>query len=407
MTPETLSSNGASALVSPVRNRYFYGKLLDVRHLEMEQLYLNGKRWLLNRLALGTGVLCGLEVEPTGSDGKVVVRPGVAIDGLGREIVVDRPYIVDPAQLTDGHGRPEGEPLERGFVSLLLCFHECKTEPAPVLVADCDVHEECEASAIRERFSVVVREADLESFPVSGLTEEECDALFGARGRTPSAEAEHPYVHGPAMVSADVAVAHLDIRPEATLSSLPLAGLRRRRILCEVLERTCEPPDEVCVPIALVRLGTEDREPAVEQCISRRTIYSNATLLDLILCLAEECCGGQNVIRYESGDAQVGAPEESLEKPLAVRVVEPSGRPIVGEEVTFRVMGGGGVVGPVPSDETGPPFGESYEAETDNQGMAQAAFSLGPDPAGLNTVEATIDGGAARVTFHALARKEE
>ena len=33
-----------------VRNRYFYGKLLDVFHFELEQNYLNGKRWMLNRM---------------------------------------------------------------------------------------------------------------------------------------------------------------------------------------------------------------------------------------------------------------------------------------------------------------------------------------------------------------------
>ena len=47
-------------LVTPCRNNYFYGKLLDEFHLEMEQSYFNRHRWLLNRLSLGSGVLCGL-----------------------------------------------------------------------------------------------------------------------------------------------------------------------------------------------------------------------------------------------------------------------------------------------------------------------------------------------------------
>ena len=49
-------------LRTPARNHYFYGKLLDVFHFQMEQTYFNRKRWLLNRLGLGSGVLCGLEV---------------------------------------------------------------------------------------------------------------------------------------------------------------------------------------------------------------------------------------------------------------------------------------------------------------------------------------------------------
>src|SRR5438270_9372398 len=71
-----------------VRNRYFYGKLLDVFHFELEQDYLNGKRWLLNRLMSGYGVLCGLDVQPAREGRKVVVTPGIALDRGGREIIV-------------------------------------------------------------------------------------------------------------------------------------------------------------------------------------------------------------------------------------------------------------------------------------------------------------------------------
>src|SRR3954447_18001817 len=95
-------------LRSFVRNRYFYGKLLDVHHLEMEQRYLNEKRWLLNRLGFGSGVLCGLEVDVSGS--RVRISPGVAIDGLGREIVVPEPFVLqDPFALTDDCGEATGE----------------------------------------------------------------------------------------------------------------------------------------------------------------------------------------------------------------------------------------------------------------------------------------------------------
>ena len=73
------------SVTPPRRNRYFYGKLRDELHLRMEQEYFNGKRWMLNRLALGRGALCGLAVT---ADGKTVwMASGVAIDGLGREIV--------------------------------------------------------------------------------------------------------------------------------------------------------------------------------------------------------------------------------------------------------------------------------------------------------------------------------
>src|SRR6266478_3901918 len=65
------------------RNRYFYGKLLDACHLQLEQGYFNGKRWLLNRLALGSGVVCGLKLIPSVDGQGLQVLPGLAIDRLG------------------------------------------------------------------------------------------------------------------------------------------------------------------------------------------------------------------------------------------------------------------------------------------------------------------------------------
>lgn len=68
------------------RNRYFYGKLLTVRDFQMEQEYFNGKRFLMNRLVDGSGVVCGLQLKA--SRDKVILSPGVAIDKSGKEIVV-------------------------------------------------------------------------------------------------------------------------------------------------------------------------------------------------------------------------------------------------------------------------------------------------------------------------------
>src|SRR6516225_464625 len=82
------------SLTAPRRNNYFYGKRLDVPQFRMEQDYGKLKHWLLNRLSLGKGVLCGLDV--TANNGKLCVAPGVAIDGLGREIIVPLSSCIDP-----------------------------------------------------------------------------------------------------------------------------------------------------------------------------------------------------------------------------------------------------------------------------------------------------------------------
>lgn len=74
------------------RNRYFYGKLMTVRDFETEQGYMNEKRYLLNRLVTGAGVVCGFNDMQVYTEGLYVkVRfpgGGVAIDCCGREIVI-------------------------------------------------------------------------------------------------------------------------------------------------------------------------------------------------------------------------------------------------------------------------------------------------------------------------------
>lgn len=73
------------------RNKYFYGKLLTVRDFDIEQRYFNDKRRLLNRLSMGPGILAGLNCLIV-DDKTILVEPGVALDYLGREIVVDSPF---------------------------------------------------------------------------------------------------------------------------------------------------------------------------------------------------------------------------------------------------------------------------------------------------------------------------
>src|SRR5947207_14274002 len=80
--------HGASDIHTFVRNRYFYGKLMDVFHFETEQSYFNEKRWLLNRLIDDYGVSCGLNVGLTEDGRSVWVDPGGAIDKCGQQTLV-------------------------------------------------------------------------------------------------------------------------------------------------------------------------------------------------------------------------------------------------------------------------------------------------------------------------------
>jgi hypothetical protein len=281
----------AHALSGFVRNRYFYGKLLDVHHLELEQRYLNEKRWLINRLALGTGVLCGLELRA--ARGGIVIAPGVAIDGLGREIVVPEPHAIrDPFALTDESGRPTGERADA--VTILLCFHECGVEPAPVLVSDCEVREECTYGAVRERFRVVVREGVRRPRPAI-----DCEAL-------------------------------------------------RAGNLCEAVDHGCAPPEEPCVPIGAVGVADGEDDVRVADCEARVQLYSSRALLEMLRC----CCAGDRPdvgasagnrkFVYEAGDGGALSPGKELR--FAARLLEADDTPVEGETVALQVRAGPGEI---------------------------------------------------------------
>lgn len=74
------------------RNNYFFGKLMTVRDFEAEQEYFNSKRRLGNKMLSGSGIVSGLDVILV--DNKTFsLETGMALDYLGREIVVSEPYV--------------------------------------------------------------------------------------------------------------------------------------------------------------------------------------------------------------------------------------------------------------------------------------------------------------------------
>lgn len=359
---------GPTRLESPTRNRYYYGKLLDAHHLDLEQRYGNLKRWLLNRLSVGTGVLCGLDVTASSDGSRVRVSAGVAVDGLGREIIVPRDSRgIDPAQPTDACGRPSGRPVRGGgTVTLYLCYHECEEEPAPVLATDCAPEDACENGLVRERYLFRVVEGAPERGPGT-VTAEQCARIFGP---------------------------------------LP-AGTSRRVVACETLAHDCATPDEHCVPLAILDLGDDGRVTAIDPCAFRPNLYSNAVLLDLILCLAErvELCCGQVQIRslaIVSGNNQSGTVGTELADPLVVRVAE-AGDPVPNETVTFSVDTGGGEIGDDAAN-----LATSFDVDTDADGLAELPiWRLGPD-VGQQRVRASIAAGMpAQVVFRATARQPD
>lgn len=159
------------------RNRYFYGKMLDVLQFEMETGYFNAKRWMLNHIVLGYGVVCGLNVLPGESPTEIQITPGIAIDKWGREIIVPtkQTYSIPPDVIQLAYSQCKKE--ETATVQVLLCYHECAADPVPVLAGECDNSRACEPGTIRESYRIefeqgacaaVPTECKLETFIVNG-----------------------------------------------------------------------------------------------------------------------------------------------------------------------------------------------------------------------------------------------
>jgi len=109
---------------APRRPRYFSGQLLTAEDFEAEQSYHLEARRRDTRHLHGWGVVSGLDVTPSSSGG-VVVEPGLAIDGMGRAIVIPEPReMTDPRQPIDDRGDPCGPAVESDTVTLCLAYAE-------------------------------------------------------------------------------------------------------------------------------------------------------------------------------------------------------------------------------------------------------------------------------------------
>jgi hypothetical protein len=250
----------SNTVKQPERNRYFYGMLLDAFHFKRETDYLNEKRYLLNRLVSGYGVVCGLDVTPGHEANQIWVTPGFAIDKLGHEILVTQevgPLTIPPDVLEQATREDvpeyymqqyqEPHPQEEvGCVRVLLCYQECETDPAPALAGDCDSNEPCMPSTIREQFQI--------RFEIG------CD---------------EPHEH------------------ECDLDDIITNGrLNRDEIARWVIEREClTPPDDPCIPLAHIMIEREKGHrcnPDYIDTYIRPICYSNDLLFEILLGLISE-----------------------------------------------------------------------------------------------------------------------
>lgn len=125
------------------KSRYFKKKRMRSADFVRDQAYVENKIALLSQTALGEGIALGLGVQRIDSDA-ILVEPGLAIDGLGRFLVVDEPAVCRVRTLS-GFDTLTGETAH-----LWLSYHEELFDP--MFVADSG-SEAAEYAGIRERFS--------------------------------------------------------------------------------------------------------------------------------------------------------------------------------------------------------------------------------------------------------------
>lgn len=144
---------------TPLRNHYFFGKLMDVPDFDVEQRYIVEKFKRHHERLHGTGVVCGLEVtahpNPACRNRYVVVRPGAALDCCGNEILVLHEEVLDlhafPAvfELVE---QVDGEPADHAL-QFCVRYRECPTEEVPVLYDECGCDDSrCAPNRILETY---------------------------------------------------------------------------------------------------------------------------------------------------------------------------------------------------------------------------------------------------------------
>lgn len=133
------------------RLNYYQLQFLGAGDFQAEQLYHRDMRRRHNLGPHTWGIVTGLELDTpaTGSTG-VYIRPGYAIDGFGREIVVGAPFKLDPAEfqfIKISNNTPVS-------TAVYIAFAEEQAGPPAFGYGSCD--GEGQNDRVRELFRVVI-----------------------------------------------------------------------------------------------------------------------------------------------------------------------------------------------------------------------------------------------------------
>jgi hypothetical protein len=86
-----------------------------------------------------------------------------------------KPIAIEPAPPVDPEKKEQyKEPYKDGtcdddYVHLVICYHECRTDPEPVLTIGCDEGERCAPGAIRESYELRLEPGRAPDVPVESI----------------------------------------------------------------------------------------------------------------------------------------------------------------------------------------------------------------------------------------------
>jgi hypothetical protein len=133
--------------------------MLTARDLSAEQSYFNEKRWLINRMVLGWGIVCGLEVS-IDRKGCLIITHGLALDCCGRELLVCDDEGLNAKAVADQLGINDSADSVAIRWTLCLEYYECKNE-AVKLPSACDAKRRGqEYNRIRDSYRLRIRVFD-------------------------------------------------------------------------------------------------------------------------------------------------------------------------------------------------------------------------------------------------------
>ena len=135
------------------KNRYYPGKMLTSADFQAEQDYFVNRLRFSNVLMYGSGIVCGLGTFSL-DDLSILIESGVAIDGEGREIIVDN-SVVKKLSAIDGF-----ESLKTDRAVLCLRYNEKEVHSVYSVNSTGNASKEYEYNRISEGYELFLTDKE-------------------------------------------------------------------------------------------------------------------------------------------------------------------------------------------------------------------------------------------------------